>query len=279
MSKMKIWITILLMLLLSLGAILIVESTTGQGYKFHQLIDETKQEKIEGIDEIVIETSTRDIKVLPSNEEDLTVVFKGKRYALLNTHIYELSVIKESNIISIKVKDKGYALFSYTEGLDLIIYVPKQYQGNLKLTSNSGDVYMGEIRLNQLEYKNTSGDLTLNRTRFKQATIKSTSGDLEGSILEGDLEVDFTSGDVELTHFGENFDGFFKTISGDLELAFPNLVNMDFVIQTISGDIEVDLSMTIAKKNRKQLLGYLGQTGINQITIETTSGDIEISRD
>ncbi|MEO8633008.1 MAG: DUF4097 family beta strand repeat-containing protein [Chloroflexota bacterium] len=127
-------------------------------------------------------------------------------------------------------------------------------QGPMCLKSVSGDVdcrrYVGH-----LEGNTVSGDVTIVGAGLRSSQLHTVSGDI---LIEGRL-------DTQREHF-------FKTISGDVELA---LSEPDATIEyrTASGDVECELPARIVRRGRKEYSVVVG-AGKGRVAVKTVSGDL-----
>lgn len=99
-------------------------------------------------------------------------------------------------------------------------------------------------------------------------------------FLPKSLEIDAEtiSGNYELAYYGKPF--FFKTISGDLDLAIDPSENIDINVKTVTGEVYSDLDLSYPKgmDGLRQIVGTDLQGRLNRggeiLEMETVSGDV-----
>lgn len=153
--------------------------------------------------------------------------------------------------------------------------------GPLQVTTISGDVEIGAVQEGPVAISTTSGDIDLRSARGAIAA-QSVSGQIDMRDAQADtLALSTTSGDIR-------YDGALRgdgshrvaSISGDVELRLPESNSLAFNASTVSGNIRSAFSPD-GDRGRRQLSGTIGDTTATlqtTLTIETTSGDIEIER-
>ena len=154
--------------------------------------------------------------------------------------------------------------------------------GNITADCEAGDISVGA----------TSGDITLaQKGKSESIRIETTSGDVKvDAETVSDMNIEVTSGVVsveaddvktlksEATSGNGNF-RFAKTpgstdihvTSGDIEITVPENADLTVDIDTASGDFSYDLPLS---KNGNS---YICGSGTNKLSIESTSGDIDLN--
>lgn len=163
--------------------------------------------------------------------------------------------------------------------------------GSLALSTTSGDLEVRDHR-GPLTADSVSGDLELSGALVSPA-VQTVSGDasldgatgrvelssISGSLrLAGDrlagLSIESTSGDIEAAiTMAAGATGRISNISGDVEVSLMNSADLALEVATTSGDLSSDLEGLAAE--RRSLRGTLGE-GSAQLTVSTTSGDVEV---
>lgn len=169
---------------------------------------------------------------------------------------------------------------------------------DVNLSSTSGRLKIGEIKARDKFQKSTvSGKCEIDTLICKEADLGSTSGEtviktitadnvtsssvsgrFEASVDNGDVEIETTSGDINI-QFLDGFESFkASSISGKVALQIPENSEFEVDIRTISGDIECqDFPMSIISSKRNELKGKVGD-GKSSIEISTKSGKIAIEK-
>lgn len=257
-------------------------------------INQIVSEKIDGIDNISVETSFVDVNFVPENRSDMKIVYSGKTSS---NYIPELKTKKSGNTFYIYAKnDNKIKSFNVNySDLKLDIYIPKNYNNNINITTTSGDLKLSNINIKDLDLGTTSGDIELEDIITKTITGNSTSGDLELINVSADnIAFNSTSGDIEMKNISGNVtvnttSGDVKSLykdyknvininstSGDISLTLPKDSSFTLGAKTVSGKLECDFPITIQGKQKNSLSGTVG-TGKYKVNIGTTSGDLYIT--
>lgn len=145
------------------------------------------------------------------------------------------------------------------------LYIPENYDKELKIEGTSGDIKISEFKNMNVEINQSSGDTEI--TNVKNAIINASSGDIKIDTIIENAELKTSSGDITADKIGiANL----KTSSGDIELKEAQTAS----ITTTSGDIKVN---TIEES--AELETTSGDITANKITnakIKTSSGEIEL---
>lgn len=190
----------------------------------------------------------------------------------------------------------------------------KELTGEVKTESSSGYLAIGTLTGNA-QFKTTSGDMDVqyadgevqavtNSGNVKMPegngdrTISTSSGDIMAESTEGIFQINTQSGDVQITV--QKGEGSIETASGDVQLALEELAGtlnvnsssgyvgitlpaeneFEFMTGTSSGNIvtffDSDLTFSSRRNHAQGVHGANAQG--NRIVIQTTSGDVRISK-
>ncbi|WP_017728664.1 DUF4097 family beta strand repeat-containing protein [Halalkalibacterium ligniniphilum] len=250
-------------------------------------------ELIDGKEHVFIRSTSLNLEVVPTAEEELTVQLEDTRNGE-----YELVKNSRGHRVEFEVREPSFRFFSFLffrADPKVVVSIPESYQETLELRSVSGDIYInGNDRLKtltiktvsgdvlgerffaeQLDFSSTSGDLFLNDVQTTNGKMDSTSGDVVVKTYQGNLMSKSVSGDILVTYQGENGDGRFETVSGDVRLTYPE-PNFTLSTQTISGDILIQHSIQGSNQQSQSVSGTIG-AGLYTVDVKTTSGDVIIN--
>lgn len=174
------------------------------------------------------------------------------------------------------------------------LHMNAREEGYLEIMTKPGDEEIDEIELRvpatieQLSISTASGDISV-VDRIGDMTLHTASGDIDVQACSGNVVVSSVSGDIELEHCTEDMavettSGGVElemdeqsnrvkiaTVSGDVELRYPEDFDAMVCWATVSGDIDHD---GVAVGTRTIQIGE----GLTPIKISTVSGDITIKR-
>lgn len=270
---------------------------------------------LQDIEEISLSLISQDVYIYESNDDKLYIKHYANKNLVEKE---KLQVIRKGNKVSITKQDKiNFNLFNFNRwGLNeqVEVYIPVSYKGNLDSRTVSGELELSGLTLDELSCHSTSGEIKLRDIKAKELSVNEVSGDLELNNVEAEsIRTKTTSGDVTIknvkidrikaSQVSGNFEmkGIGKqlelnsisgeieidldemanevqmeTVSGDIELNIPENNGFELIFNTVSGDIKsnFDLLGSIKTKGNK----YIYENGESQMSIRTTSGDLEINK-
>lgn len=150
--------------------------------------------------------------------------------------------------------------------------------GDIQIMTNSGTVKIPEGSGSRT-ISTTSGNITAGSTEGS-LQLKSQSGDVQATIQKGEGSLETTSGDVQLRL--EELAGTLNinSSSGYVDITLSAENEFEFMTSTSSGDIvtffDSDLTFS-SRENHAQGIHGANEQG-NRIEIQTTSGDVRISK-
>lgn len=252
------------------GGLLFVSSDDFSEYTSGNLkiieLNDTKTHNLNEINLINIDSVSTDIELIKTNNSEASFELIGYYPKKLYSGPLTLRFEEIKGVINVQII---YPLTKLTLGMaqhqiDLKVYLPEDYLGDLELSTISGEVFVNDFVLEKIQIKAVSGDIFLKRVNSGDLKIKTVSGDL--SLIETNVnEIQTTSGDIFLEEILIDRNLYIHTISGDTEIKYAN--NSSFFVEynSISGDLEKDFEHKIGKGDYKVL-------------VKTTSGDFEISK-
>ncbi len=155
-----------------------------------------------------------------------------------------------------------------------------EHRGSLTLESINGSISVEEgAGVEHVAASTVNGSISLEEVGGR-LELQSISGDIDiHDVRDAQLDIESTSGDITMTgSLAENRQQSITSVSGAVHLRLPSESNLRLALQTLSGDLETDFEIRDAIRARRSLSGVTG-TGSTNLTINTTSGDIEIERD
>lgn len=237
------------------------DSLSGSGKEY--TIDEKKKlevNKVDEIDNISIEVPVANVNIIPEERKDVEVYLHGKIKANDEGKVPEPSIEVDNDKIVIKVESKNKSSKgSYnSSNLTFDVFIPKDYNKEMEVTSGVGNVKADNLQLDKLNFKVGVGNLNLDKF----------SGDITGESGVGNIEVNYEefNNDINLS-----------SGTGNIKLNLPK--DSEFYIDANSGvgDISCDFDVEISgKKKDDKLEGKIGSDK-NKITLKSGVGDIKIT--
>lgn len=213
----------------------------------------TQEFEAEDIGNIEIGYSSENISIYPSGNDKIVI----KEYLRDDPQRKETRMVKKGDTLTVESgawsSSRIGSIGIQSEKIE--VYLPDTYQGSLKISATSGDVESEKnLELENLKVATSSGDIDCSSVRAKEVKATATSGNIHFGYAEGNREFSASSGKITING-GEGATDI-STTSGDIEV---DDAQGDFKGSASSGDIQADFI-----------------TAANDITVTTTSGNIEL---
>ncbi len=237
------------------------------------------------LENISISLNMGDIEIRESNNNLIRVeIYSEESYYNVN----------DVNDLSIEVKNKTCHFFCFNVKKDkVIVYLPTNYEHNISLKNNYGDIKVEKFVDATLDIEEDCGDVFVEE--INSAKIKNSYGDIEvkkANNLDieedcGDVDVDTVSSAIIENSFGDIridtvSNGYVKIENncGDIEIKNLELVKDSNIIDDL-GNIEIGNTNKIYIDAKTDL----GDVDIRnnereaevKLTIENNCGDIEVN--
>ena len=220
----------------------------------------------ESFNNIQVSTKSLDIKLIKSNNLKANVKVYDRKDN-------ELSVKVEDNTLKIEnERHTSWCFLCFGESKVVISLPEKEY--DLVVNATSGDIE-SQVDLNNATIVTTSGDIDF--TKVNELVLTVTSGDIEINEVNS-ITVTSTSGDVEIGKINNSLN--IETTSGDIDI--DNLTIMkDSNIKVKSGDVTINKRSDNIYCNATAISGDVKITNNNrhadyELKIDTKSGDINV---
>ena len=121
------------------------------------------------------------------------------------------------------------------------------------------------------------GNINIDKLQLDRISIETKSGDVNVRDLEGNAQIDASSGNINVSVKEADEEIYIKAISGDIELRMPADKSFTLDSRTSSGNINCDFKLEDKVSDDNTLKGiYLN--GDILLNIKTSSGNIDIER-
>ncbi|MBY0148427.1 DUF4097 family beta strand repeat-containing protein [Neobacillus niacini] len=225
--------------------------------------------------------------IIPENRDDVEAILTGKG---------SLIVKETGSRLVVETKRKMFNWFSFSEKRQLNIYIPEDYNADMKiqigsgslnfsgesmkldelsLDIGSGNVSLDHIEVNEFIHDGSSGKVTIDTLVTKTGTFDLSSGNLEINHYTGAFNAEVSSGKLSLQIDKLNNPIDIDLSSGNVDLDLPD--NADFTLdgEVSSGNISSEFPLTTTETDNKNLKGIHG-SGKSKINISVSSGDVDI---
>ncbi|MBS4174980.1 DUF4097 family beta strand repeat-containing protein [Bacillus sp. FJAT-49736] len=261
-------------------------------------LHENKTISISDVNKIEVKSSSTDVMVIPSKQKDITVKLSGKLSKNLKDH-FELNVDKKDGTVEIAIKRKNYfniSLMAISQ-TKLIIGLPENMYQSISVKTSSGDILTrglhaehlgvksssGDIRIekgtvdNKMTIETSSGDINTNMQDSKLASFSSSSGDIMLESIAGIVDVNSSSGDIEIHPNDKIKKISVETSSGDVQVQTPQKelpFNINFKGNSGSGTVQLK-DVRYSVKSENVIVGKIS-TGTIKLKVRTSSGDFKM---
>jgi lia operon protein LiaG len=244
------------------------------------------------IDLIEIDVSGASTTIIPKDINTIQAELDGKGKVIVN---------KNGDQISVQYKRKwfegGWPFFNKSK---LTIYIPENYDRNLAIEVGSGnlaysgtaqnqpmeldelkiELSSGNIELNNLTTKSfihdgSSGNIEINSLKAEKGTLDISSGNIHLEEYTGGLEVDLSSGnlDVQMDEMVGPIE--MDVSSGKVSLDLPKNASFTLKTDVSSGHINNQFPLKNNDDSKKNIKGIYG-SGKYQIDLDVSSGSIDL---
>lgn len=225
----------------------------------------TQTINIDKITDISISYASDNIKIIPSDKQEL-VLLEYMNYDAEANQLAKIKIDAEKlNITSGERKLKTSFFSSSTIEARVELFVPSTYTGKLSVETSSGNI-SSEIDFNQTKFMASckSGSMKLKNINAENIELSTSSGTISVNSMTGTVDVKASSGSINI---GEIIgDGYLSTSSGSI------------FVDKISGHIDAQASSGSIEIKQARLDGKLkAGSGSIRIGIEELTGDIAIN--
>ncbi len=248
------------------------------GFDFTKLdnseVIENKYEYTQSINDIVIDTDTADINILPSENGKTRVI-------CMEDNNDKHSVSLSNGRLLISSKDKMW--YEYLTAFDfrspeITIYLPPKSYNALSIDCSTGDINIEDSGFAIMEIDVSTGDIILNNITSNHIEIESATGDAklyDTNVLK-EINIETSTGHIELNSTLCEGSMEFETSTG--HITFNNSDALTINAETSTGDITGTLltGKTFYTESSTGDVKVPYTTG-SPCNLETSTGDIIIS--
>ncbi len=263
-------------LLIIIGVALAVTQFGGFGFnggKSSGTIDEMVEASVSGVGTIRINGVSDDVQVVNTSGDVIKVTLKGDYSSLTGYKPPTLELEDKGNKLEISVKYYAQMNISMRRRTDFTVYLPDQYKESFQVHVVSADVSIEERDLKELVVNTVSGDLTANDIMADRIAVSTTSGEAHLEDIQGELDFNTTSGDLNATFTALTGDIYVDGVSSDIRLNLPDKSGFQVDYNTVSGDFNMAHEGTI--RGKKDIEAQVGG-GDHMVEVSTVSGDLSI---
>lgn len=262
MNKMAI----LLIIIGLIGAIF-----TAKGFFTQENIHGEESFPSESIDNITIESDLANVKILPSDSNDIEVKWKG---SLLKSNLNKNNVSIEEKSSELVITIGGRKLFNFSffgfgffNKREVEIYLPEKRFQSITLYNDVGNATISSISVDHLIAETSVSNLTIKDIQANMIRAKSDVGIITVDGFGGNLFAKSNVGNINI-----NTD----TIAADMELE-SDVGNINLSVPLIPDNVSFHTESDIGTV---QVFGekgsYYNKQAAFSVTMETSVGNIKV---
>ncbi|ARU60026.1 hypothetical protein CBW65_02310 [Tumebacillus avium] len=277
--------------------------------------DEHKTFDGEKVGSVQVLTSSADLNLLPSNDDQVHIDFTGQVIkGGIGGGDYELFTDLGGDVLKVELKQVYSVQFGFYDerNLRLDVRLPEKLYKELTATASSGDLQISGVNGEAIRVQTSSGEIQAKDVQGQKMQFVSSSGDQELQNLSGELVLESASGEIGLRTWSgtkaeaRSSSGDLRlldltgavrahtssggvrlamntlqeeldllTSSGDVELELPASAFYKLDFNTSSGSSAVDFPLNVQSRDDHQLVAEIGDGG-PMVRVETSSGDLSI---
>jgi len=233
-----------------------------------------------GINKIVINTISTDVKIIPTDDKNIAVNFYGNVTSNLAENTPRLVADVKNDVLNIDIVYPVTITIGFfnISKLYLDVYIPENFLKNVEATTVSGEIEARGFIGEGMQIESTSGELTADIISVENLVIGSVSGDIVLKDTESEAtSLNTISGDVNASFKSIRDNLKIKTTSGDVQLFIPDNSQFSFDLRSVSGDIKNNFDSKISFADERNMKGSVGESAFD-IAVNTTSGEIVIEK-
>lgn len=250
-------IAILVFIILILGGILIKGMYLGPGEPY---VNSLKFK--ENVSSVNIDLASGDVDVFKSNDNEVKVIEKsqgnGKSKVNIDVAGGELRIKEKSRFIFV------FNIFNRKTNIE--VYLPEKVYERFKVDSTSGNYLISDLTIKKVDIESTSGKMELNNITSDDLKVDITSGKAKIDGSSKKVEVDMTSGNVDIKSNTELEALDIDMTSGSVSVILPKSSNFAISSDITSGKID----------NEFERINNVEKGNKAQFNIALTSGKVNI---
>ena len=247
-------ISLLSLIIISLIVLLVLMLNGKFKFRFnYKVSDKLVFDKVYDNDYTDININTKAAIIYIKNSEDnnyKVLVYGKEEYT---------KVVEKDNMINIETNDKKCNFFCFNRNISKVeVYVPKEYEGNINIENDYGDIKIDSIANAKLNASLDAGDLEIDEVSSLKAKLD--YGDIKIENVNNDFDLELDYGDIKISNLNIKRNSYAKTDLGDIKIGKTNEVYID--AKTDLGDVKID------NNYRKSEI---------TLKLETDMGDIKVN--
>lgn len=184
-------------------------------------IDQEAEHSMAGVSTIKIRNTQSDITIYTADYDDFYASFSGTLKSPTKKDVPLLKAFQDGDVLTIEIDHKAINVTSM-ESMSFDIFIPTNYHGTIDILTNSSNISLPAMRLDELICVTQSGDIVTQSLDLSTLLLSTISGDVDVTLLMEPSELVTTD-----------------SVTGSIENAFIESKDSTYRVLTTSGDIIV----------------------------------------
>ena len=212
-----------------------------------------EEKELETIKEINVSFNTGDVSIKPSEDNKTKIMLYSDRNC-------EHSIVEEEGIVKVTINEKKLKfldrIFNHKQS-GIVIYLPKDFEGNVNIDGDVGDITMDDYPYVILNIKSNVGDVYVDG--IKDGTVDLNVGSVKIKKLYSNCNINIDAGNLRMKEVIILKDSSINVDAGNVTIEETNDIKIEG---------KVDLGRSNIEKNNEEAL--------NTLKIEVRAGNIDV---
>ena len=281
MKNVVLWLAAIMIGSFAIAFVLMI-STGGGGLSFFssgedgfsKTIDHSISYDAEDYTSIKINTASADVKLIPTDGDEIDFHFYGEASISNEKHLPKLVVEPSGQSLTAKIEYPRIINFGVSFSRSkLDVLIPRKFIEDIEVSTASGSIHASDLKVKNFQAESASGKLSLDGLQTDKAITKTMSGSIQIEHFTGALQASSLSGKIYSQLDALDSDLNIKNTSGKHDAGF------DMLAKSVSGKIThnflADMKNSPGSKRTEAIVG----SGEYDINLETVSGSILINHE
>ncbi|GEM05754.1 hypothetical protein HMI01_27420 [Halolactibacillus miurensis] len=218
---------------------------------------------------LTIEADNTSITIVPTEEDDMTVVFSGMKEQDL---IDALNLKANDETLAIAVDQANWFFFIpfVTQQPRLTVKVPRDQLTNISAKTSNGRVIVKEQHMDEIDLKTSNGAIELIDLEANVLQAKTSNGKVTLMNTTGRIEAETKNGSIDAFGLKMTDDVTLRTSNGSIDVSLSHGADVTIEADTSNGSVDI-----FGRDNRYEVLN----DGTYSLKLDTSNGSIDVYTD